>query len=273
MDLSGALREAIILEIYYEEWVQTVDYEHIPFRCRKCHEHGHLFRDFPTNNMEGNGKTTLDRDYESFTKVGHKGKGGKHPHRKISEDKHTRHNSFKILEEAGENMQIVQDIENITKEQGKEAKMEDITVNNQQKEDLPSCMEINRDHEMTPSEAGMEDHELQEILDRENLDLQKFLDQGKNIGVDSLPKEDYNRVQQHFLCRSQSKGTGVKRNHESEEPSGVKMMENSQAQSPKNSVRKRGRKRQNELLHECGKLLINSGKMKDLTSYSFTNLS
>ena len=42
------------------------------------------------------------------------------------------------------------------------------------------------------------------------------------------------------------------------------MMENSQAQSPKNSSRKRGRKRQNELLNECGKLLINSGKMKDL---------
>lgn len=31
------------------EWIQTIDYEHIPFRCRKCHEHGHLFRDCPLN--------------------------------------------------------------------------------------------------------------------------------------------------------------------------------------------------------------------------------
>ena len=91
--------------------------------------------------------------------------------------------------------------------------------------------------------------------------------------MDSLPKEDYDRVQKLFLWRSQANEAGVKRNHESEEASGVKMMENSQAQSPKNSGRKRGRKRQNELLIECGKLVINEGKMKDLTSYSFINLS
>ena len=54
--------------------------------------------------------------------------------------------------------------------------MDDITVNNQQKDDLPSCMEISRDHEMTPSEARIEDHALQEILDRENLDLEKFME-------------------------------------------------------------------------------------------------
>ena len=39
MDLYGALSDEFILEVYDEEWVQTVDYEHIPFRCRKCHEH------------------------------------------------------------------------------------------------------------------------------------------------------------------------------------------------------------------------------------------
>lgn len=87
-------------------------------------------------------------------------------------------------------------------------------------------MEINRDHEMTPSEAGMEDHEPQEILDRENLDLEKFLKHGKIIGVDSLPKEDYDGVQHLFLWMSQLNGAGFKINYESQEPSGVKMMEN-----------------------------------------------
>jgi hypothetical protein len=86
MDLSGALPEAIILEVYDEEWVQAVDYEHIPFRCRKCHEHGHLYRDCPTNNMERNVKTTVDKDPEGFTKVGGKGKGGKRYQKKINED-------------------------------------------------------------------------------------------------------------------------------------------------------------------------------------------
>jgi len=50
-------------------------------------------------------------------------------------------------------------------------------------------------------------------------------------------------------------------------------MEATLGHSSKNPGQKRGGKRQNELLTECGKLMINSGKMKDLTSYSFTNLS
>jgi len=56
-------------------------------------------------------------------------------------------------------------------------------------------METSRDHEMTPSEAGTKDHELQEIIERENIDLEKFLEQGMTKGVDSLPKEEYDRVQ------------------------------------------------------------------------------
>ena len=44
MDVSGALSEAISLEFKDEEWIQSIDYEKIPFRCRRCHEHGHLIR-------------------------------------------------------------------------------------------------------------------------------------------------------------------------------------------------------------------------------------
>lgn len=31
------------------EWVQSIDCEHVPFHCRKCHEHEHIFRDCPLN--------------------------------------------------------------------------------------------------------------------------------------------------------------------------------------------------------------------------------
>ena len=77
--------------------------------------------------------------------------------------------------------------------------MEDRPKNTQQKEDRPSTMELDRDHEMTPSEVGTEEHDLQEILERENLDLEKFLEQGTTKGVDSLPQEEFDRVQQLFL--------------------------------------------------------------------------
>jgi len=50
-------------------------------------------------------------------------------------------------------------------------------------------------------------------------------------------------------------------------------MEEILGHSDRNPGRKRGRKSQNELLIECGKLMINSGNMKDLTSYSFKNPS
>lgn len=60
--------------------------------------------------------------------------------------------------------------------------MEDRQENFQQKEDLPRTMERDRDHEMIPSEMGMEDQELQEILEREHLDLEKFLKQGTTKG-------------------------------------------------------------------------------------------
>jgi len=52
MDLSRALPDEIILEVLHEEWVQTVDYEHILFRCRKCHKCGHFIRDCPLSKAE-----------------------------------------------------------------------------------------------------------------------------------------------------------------------------------------------------------------------------
>jgi hypothetical protein len=38
-----ALSESVTVSYQDNEWSQTLDYEHIPFRCRKCHIHGHLF--------------------------------------------------------------------------------------------------------------------------------------------------------------------------------------------------------------------------------------
>lgn len=52
---------------------------------------------------------------------------------------------------------------------------------------------------------------------------------------------------------------------------GVKTMKNTPRLAPRCPGTKRGRKKKNELLMECGKLTIDSGKMKDLTSQSFTN--
>ena len=51
LDISKELPENIKLSWQDEEWIQTIDYEHIPFHCRKCHEHGHLFHACPLNSL------------------------------------------------------------------------------------------------------------------------------------------------------------------------------------------------------------------------------
>jgi len=49
MDVLGALHEGLWLEFRDEDYYQVIDYEQIPFCCRKCHEHGHLVGECPLN--------------------------------------------------------------------------------------------------------------------------------------------------------------------------------------------------------------------------------
>ena len=56
LDISRDLPDGIELTWEDEEWFQAIDYEQIHFRCRRCHEHGHLFKDFPQNKRPGGKK-------------------------------------------------------------------------------------------------------------------------------------------------------------------------------------------------------------------------
>jgi len=75
-----------------------------------------------------------------------------------------------------------------------------------------------------------------------------------------------------FIWKNQAKGVDRQRNTKRQGNKGVKTMKNTPGLAPRNPGKKRGRKKQNELLMECGKLMIDSSKMKDLISYSFTNI-
>jgi hypothetical protein len=72
MDVSGALPEAISLEFRDEEWIQSIDYEQIPFRCRRCHEHGHLIRECSLNKKQEMENTKAQQDEDGFVKPNHK---------------------------------------------------------------------------------------------------------------------------------------------------------------------------------------------------------
>ena len=49
MDMKQPLPDTVSLCHEDVECIQLIDYEHVPFRCRKCHELGHLFRYCPLN--------------------------------------------------------------------------------------------------------------------------------------------------------------------------------------------------------------------------------
>jgi len=42
MDISKGLLDQIILKVEDFHWTQTLDYENTAFRCRHCHQTGHL---------------------------------------------------------------------------------------------------------------------------------------------------------------------------------------------------------------------------------------
>jgi len=79
MKLGKALTDSVSLLQDECEWIQPIDYEHVPFRCRRCHAHGHLFRDCPLNappkSTDNGGKS----DLEGFTKVASRKKHTKKP--------------------------------------------------------------------------------------------------------------------------------------------------------------------------------------------------
>lgn len=70
---------------------------------------------------------------------------------------------------------------------GKETSMEFTQEHNEHIIDPLSTMEIEKDHEMTQRESGTEDQDLQKILERENLELENFLEQGGSMGINSIP--------------------------------------------------------------------------------------
>lgn len=73
--------------------------------------------------------------------------------------------------------------------------MEITQGHNEHKIDPLSTMDLERDHDMIQSESSTEDQDLKEILERENLELEKFLEQGRYRGINSLPQEEVDRVQ------------------------------------------------------------------------------
>jgi hypothetical protein len=97
MNILGALLESISISFQDSKWIQTLDYEYIPFKCCKFHEHGHLFRDFPHNVETTQAQAKNGIDMKGFTKVPSKRQPGKNPTKPTLANQGKETNNFQIL--------------------------------------------------------------------------------------------------------------------------------------------------------------------------------
>ena len=124
------------------------------------------------------------------------------------------------------------------------------------------------DAEMSISEAGTEDQELRDILEREGMDLNTMVEQWKERGLEHIPTEEMERV--NFLLRAQQEveTKGQKRGHEANKFLGIKVQGIHQTNQKAKPRCKRGIQSNNEALQELGQMLLKSGKMKPLEAFT-----
>lgn len=77
IDLKQPLPDTVSFFHEDSEWVQVIDYEQVPFRCRKCHDIGHLYRDCPLNKTPSMPDKSNNHSTDGFTKVVNKRRGNK----------------------------------------------------------------------------------------------------------------------------------------------------------------------------------------------------
>ena len=72
LDITKDLPGGIDLTWEDEDWFQAIYYDQITFRCRQCHEHRDMLRDYPHNKKLGGIKEQENQDSGEFTRVENK---------------------------------------------------------------------------------------------------------------------------------------------------------------------------------------------------------
>jgi len=259
------------LEYRDEEYFQAFDYEKIPFRCRKFHEHGHLVRDCPLNRKEvEEDKTQNNKDKNNFIKPKNRQRANRRRNTKGNTGKNYFSNPFEILDletdseekkntpngEAGQEGQ-----EKLTGEGTEEGSfngeihMQDRTA------------ETDKETEMLTSEAGSEDLELEDTLAMEGMDLTTLVEIWRAKGIEAVPEEEIRKVKDLFIARQKAVIEKQKNKLGIIKGSIPHYKAILGKTSGSRHKRRRGRKSSGEHLQELGEMLINAGKIKQLSDY------
>jgi len=228
LNIANDLPEAIHLTWQDEVWTQTLDYENLPFRCKICHEHGHLLRDCPRGPKAPGPDQKPKADDEGFTRVTGKKKASKSYPGKPSTAKPTQKNSFEALSGLGE-----------------EAATSSKVSNNKdpQKDKHAACPSAAPMETQEPQEEDLEDMEIGD------LDLDAIEQAAAAKGQGFVPADQVRLLEEAILNATPHRNLGL------EQGSGK---DNKRKQSE--PAERRGRKSNRQRIADVGSRLIESGQ-------------
>lgn len=208
MDVSGALHDGLWLEFRDEDYFQAIDYEQIPFRCRKCHEHGHLIRECPLNKPVEDPKIEqAAKTQEVFKKPKTRQRANRKRTQKATTALGNIQNTFSILESDANSEGTIKDTkppeDSGNKPDHKLKDSEETTDNPEiQMHDLEN--EHNEDTDMLTSDGGSDDMELNEVLEKEGVNLPAMEKQWRAQGLENIPEEEIKKISDLFIARQKA---------------------------------------------------------------------
>jgi hypothetical protein len=239
MNIAQALLGTVILEHQDEDWSQTLDYEHILFRCRRCHKHGHLFRDCPLTQPAPKAEQNMQKD--GFITIQSRKKNP--PRKQAASPKPgiPTKNAYDILSQVPEEAKI-QDPHNGTKKGTGPGHMPSPAQNQE-----THVEERGEEYGDTPMQLDTQD--LAGII------LEKLEESLNARDLQGLPKEQLRKLHKFFL--DSTAGSTARLGIATESSSGSKKI-------PCENKRHR-RKPTHQLIKGAGNLMINSSQIQKLS--------
>jgi hypothetical protein len=240
MDISKPLPGSITLEYQDEDWNQPLDYEHIPFRCRKCHEHGHLFRDCPLNASAP--KSSDPKQKDGFTSVTGRRKNPSKKQNQSSTSKNPSKNSFEALNQAPQEKTFQNPPQASMQEKGKSP------------ED-PHKASTKDSTQLTQASRDEDTNMLMDETDLEEIDLEKLEEALNQKDLQHIPVEQLRKV--HKVFTDSTAGSTARL--------GIMADPSLEIKKSSKENKRRGRKPAQQLIKEAGHLMINSGQIQRLS--------
>lgn len=261
MNITEPLLEYIEVEYHDEVWQQPMDYEYIPFHCRRCHEYGHLFKQCPLNAsgaVAGKGEEEKEEaeankeDGDGFTEVPtrRKSKKGSVPLKPFVKTlSQESPNKFGVLQ--GEEMEM-------EREDSEEEPVEP-TKGDKGKDTMQTSLEQVKDGESTRTPHDQTQMEIDRREDKgseEEQVMKRLLHEWRHLGERFILEEQKQLYKEMFQKYKEKGGVAIA-NHQ--EQLGAQEGQGTETGNAGKVGRKWGIRPMSETIQMVGDMLVNSG--------------